>query len=68
MPKTKSFQNVFLFADSKKTGLQTVSIDTEDPCETWVNISHDGSEISLSLSNWDKLVKLVDQSKKKLKL
>ena len=52
----ESSQNVKLFDDSDKMGIQDVVIDNEN----WMIVNHDGSEISLSLENWLKLVSLAN--------
>lgn len=68
MPKSELTQNVQLFSDEEDTGLQTVIIDTDDPCESWASITHDGTEISLSCRNFEKLIELYNQAKKELKV
>lgn len=59
-------QDVILFADEEKTDTQTVVIDTEDELEPWMVVSHCGTELSLSVKNWDKLAKMVEKAKSKL--
>lgn len=60
MPKFEKKQEVKLFADEKNIGTQEVYLDTEDPCEVWMTVTHDGNEISLSARNWKKLTGMVD--------
>ncbi len=55
MPNYTAKQTVQLFKDEPKTVQQSVNIDTE---EKWVNIIHDGEELSMSLENWLKLQEL----------
>lgn len=54
-------QEVKLFDDSEKMAVQSVAIDEEN----WMNIIHDGQEISLSKENWLKLVDLANQVMRK---
>lgn len=49
-------QEVKLFDDSEKKGTQNIVIDEEK----WMVVHHDGSEISLSLENWLKLISLAN--------
>lgn len=63
MPKFSESQEVKLFVDENNIGKQEVHIDTDDECGPWMNILHDGSEFSLSLENWDKLVQLAEKAK-----
>lgn len=59
-------QDVVLFSDEETIDTQTVVIDTEDELEPWMVISHCGAELSLSVKNWDKLVKMVEKAKSKI--
>jgi hypothetical protein len=68
MAKITASQKVKLFSDEDKQGHQSVSIDTEDKCGTWLTVAHDGNEITLSLENWERLTQLVDKAKQKLNL
>lgn len=61
MPKIELKQNVDQFADENVVCEQIVYLDTEDEAEPWMVISHDGNEISLSVSNWKSLVKLSNE-------
>lgn len=45
---------------------QSFSID-KDEKENWVVVEHNGNELSLSLKNWKKLVKMGDKLIKKNK-
>ena len=51
-------QEVKLFDDRDKTGIQTFVYDDD---KKWVNITHDGQEIPMSLVNWVKLIELADR-------
>jgi hypothetical protein len=51
---SKGTNTVILFKGEKHVGTQSVSIDEEN----WVSLSHNGSEITLSKENADKLFKL----------
>ena len=51
-------QEVKLFDDRDKTGIQAF-VYYDD--EKWVDITHDGQEISMSLVNWVKLIELADR-------
>lgn len=66
MSKITLDQKVKLFSDEEVLGTQSVHIDLNDVTEPWVSIIHDGSEISLSLENWNKLTQLVDKAKKEI--
>ena len=66
MAEIKLEQKVKLFADEDQKDTQSVLIDTDDPLEPWMIVSHCGEEFSLSVKNWDKLVKLVDKAKAKI--
>lgn len=59
-------QEVKLFIDENSVGEQQVHIDLKDPCGPWVNVIHDGSEMSLSLENWNKLVSLAEKAKSQI--
>lgn len=67
MPKSELTQNVLLFYDEKVLGKQTVTIDTDDPCESWASIIHNGAETSLSCRNFEKLIELYNEAKNELK-
>lgn len=58
MPEFTTKQKVKLFEDEDRTAEQSVTIDTD---EKWVNIIHAGEELSMSLDNWNRLKKLVEQ-------
>ena len=62
--KSSCKQRVKLFKDEKFIGIQEVILDPNDECEPWLNIDHAGADISLSVSNWDSLVELVEKVKK----
>lgn len=66
MAKIEETQEIKLFSDEDRTGIQEVYIDTTDPRGPWIGIIHDGSEISLSLENWNKLVGLVEKAKSQM--
>ncbi len=66
MSQITETQNVKLFIDEDNIGKKEVHISLNDPCGPWVNILHDGSEMSLSLENWDKLVALAEIAKSKM--
>lgn len=51
-------QLVKLFDDQDTMGVQSVSVCEKDQ---WINVIHDGSEFSLSIENWKKLVTMVDK-------
>lgn len=68
MSKITLEQKVKLFSDEEVLGTQSVHIDLNDVTEPWMSVIHDGSEISLSLENWNKLNILFDKSKKQLKI
>ena len=60
MPKFEQSQKVQQFADEFIKCDQSVLLDTDDDCETWIVINHDGNEISLSVRNWKSLTALAD--------
>lgn len=63
MAKITEKQSVKLFHDESDVGIQQVYIDTSD---NWINVMHSGEELSMSLNNWDELVKLVETAKSKI--
>ncbi len=63
MAKIKEEQKVKLFPDEDYLGLQEVNIYTDDKCGPWIIISHNGDDLSLTIENWDNLLKLVEKAK-----
>ena len=63
MAKIIEEQEVKLFSDEDKVDTQSVVIDTGDPLEPWMIVSHCGEELSMSLTNWNKLIRLVNKAK-----
>ena len=70
MSKIELEQEVKLFSDEEHKAKQSVYIDLarELDIEPWINVIHNGEELSMSLDNWDKLTELVDKAKKELKI
>lgn len=66
MGKISLNQTVVLFSDEDKTGVQEVDITSADELGTWITISHCGTELNMSLENWNKLVELADKAKSQL--
>lgn len=66
MAQIKQEQEIQLFADEDKVDTQSVLIDMDDPLEPWMIVSHCGEEFSLSVRNWDNLVKMVNKVKSKI--
>ena len=58
MPNFKLKQVVQQFEDSSRSAEQTVTIDTED---NFIIIKHDGHELPMSIDNWSKMKKLIEQ-------
>ncbi|MCV9931140.1 hypothetical protein OIU80_02500 [Flavobacterium sp. LS1R47] len=59
-------QKVKLFCDQDDLGEQEVFISVDDHCGIWLNISHNGYEMSLSLANWEKLIALSKIARSKI--
>ena len=59
--------NVRQFEDDNNEFLveQSFSIEDDD-IESWVVVEHNGNELSLSLKNWELLVKMGDKLIKKI--
>jgi hypothetical protein len=51
-------QLVKLFDDQDTMGVQSVSVCEKDQ---WINVIHDGTEWSMSIINWMKIVTMVDK-------
>lgn len=60
MLKFEQSQKVQQFSDEKAKCIQEVRVDTDDPCEPWMVISHAGNQTSLSVENWKSLIALAD--------
>lgn len=60
-------QEVQLFKDSNLKSIQSVVVEIIENEEPWIVIEHDHIEISLSISNWKKLIllseKVINKSK-----
>ena len=67
MAKTELRQTVKLFPDETILAEQIVHLDSEDTPEAggFMSVLHDGCEFNLTVENWDKLVLLVENTKKK---
>jgi hypothetical protein len=65
MIKIIETQKVKLFIDQDNVVEQEAFICGDDYHDIWITVSHDGAEISLSLTNWDKLIALVDKARLK---
>ena len=61
MPKFEQTHEVKQFADECTQCKQQVYLNTEDECEPWMVINHNGGEFSLSLRNWKSLIELADK-------
>lgn len=61
-------QTVKLFKDANLKSKQNVVVELNDGDEPWIVVEHDHIEISLSITNWEKLVELskiaIEESKK----
>ena len=68
MAKAELKQTVKPFHDEDTKANQLVILETDPEQKFWLTIQHAGNEISLSLDNWDKLTKLVNNAKKILKI
>lgn len=66
MAQIELTQEVVLFSDEETIDTQTVVIDTEDELEHWIIVSHCGTELSMSIRNWHKLVQMVESAKSKI--
>jgi hypothetical protein len=62
-------QEVQIFRDEKLMSTQSVVVEIIENQEDWIVIEHDHKEISLSISNWRKLIELsqrtIAEAKKK---
>jgi len=67
MAKIIEEQEVKLFSDEDTVDNQSVLIDMDDPLEPWMIVSHCGEELSMSLTNWNRLVRLVNKAKAQIK-
>ncbi len=60
-------QEVKIFRDEKLKSIQSVVVEIIENEEDWIVIEHDHTEISLSISNWKKLIllseKVINKSK-----
>jgi hypothetical protein len=63
MAKYNLKQEVILFKGEKAKGMQDAYLEDDEIEGKWISVSHDGEELSMSLKNWDALVKLVEQVK-----
>lgn len=65
--RVKQSQVVKLFEDAKLKATQSVVVEIIENEEDWIVIEHDHTEISLSISNWKKLIllseKVINKSK-----
>lgn len=66
MGEIKQNREATLFRDDVVTGKQAVLIDMDDSTEPWIIVNHCGEELSMSLTNWDYLVELVEKAKKEI--
>jgi hypothetical protein len=60
-------QEVQLFKDENLKAIQYVVVEIIENEEPWIVIEHDHTEISLSISNWEKLMLLSKKAIKKSK-
>lgn len=65
MAKYEAKQIVILFKGEESTGIQEVYLEDDEIEGKWISVNHDGEGLSMSLKNWDELVKLVEQVKAK---
>ena len=68
MARAELKQTVRFFCDQNKKTEQEVTLETNSNSENWLVVEHAGSEISLSLENFEKLNQLVQNAKKLLKI
>lgn len=65
--RVEQTQEVQIFRDEKLKSIQSVVVEIIENEEDWIVIEHDHSEISLSISNWKKLIllseKVINKSK-----
>jgi hypothetical protein len=54
-------QEVQIFRDEKLKATQSVVVEIIENEEDWIVIEHDHKEISLSISNWRKLIRLSEK-------
>jgi hypothetical protein len=52
---------VQIFRDEKLKSIQSVVVEIIENEEDWIVIEHDHKEISLSISNWRKLIRLSEK-------
>ena len=64
MAEFEEKQEVILFKGEEPTGIQEVYLGDDEIEGKWLSVIHDGTEISLSLKNWNLLVELVEKVKK----
>lgn len=60
-------QDVQLFWDEKVKSTQYVVVELIENQEPWIVIEHDENDISLSIKNWENLIKLSKKAIKKAK-
>ncbi len=53
-------QEVKQFNDDNDFVIQSATLDRREP-ETWIVVMHNGNELSMSLENWNKLVKMTNE-------
>ena len=58
-------QEVKLFKEANLKSIQSVVVEIIENEEDWIVIEHDHIEISLSISNWNKLILLSEKAIKK---
>lgn len=68
MARAEFKQTVRVFCDKNEVTEQEVTLDTNKNEETWLIVEHAGSEISLSLENWEKLSQMVNNVKQVLNI
>ncbi len=61
-------QEVQVFQDEKVKGTQCVVVEIIENEEPWIVVEHDGADISLSITNWRKLMLLSEKAIKQSKL
>lgn len=64
----KEKQDVQLFWDEKVKSTQYVVVELIENQEPWIVIEHDEIDISLSIKNWENLIKLSKKAIKKAKI
>ena len=67
MAVVKDSQMVKLFEEESHLVMQSVSIDTEDAIENggFISVTHYGEEMNMTVQNWNRLVNMVEEAKKK---